>query len=763
MVYRPKWTYHRVSYETDGWKKIFVRFVDEVGNIGDYTSEYVFIQAHRPDVFIEYPNENEQIDSDDVDVYFHVVDEDVIYVEYSIDGFNWYDATENLTSQCHIIGYDGETFLCSNYSHWFMIYDLPYGINTIYLRAYDSEGYGSASNVTVNITYSDNPLPVINWIYPENNSVIGKDNYVKFVVFNNDSYSNPERVECNASATFPMKGWLHKHTPIKSPKEPMYAVQDNSRVFEAIHFDNATELSEDYFGFYIYNYNSDSWSETSMINGVPLRNTVVAGDKLISFANFYDENGTFSKSMRYTYYTNTDTWDNGEVISNNSRIECAAYNPNTSLVYFTMINENTGDNIVMSYNISNNDLDYVTTLPISEIRSCVFINNTFYLTNIIYDVNDHLEVYKLNTNGSVSLVSSVNVAYPYQLTSMPNHWYMLNATNLLEFNHVDETWKSEANLPFPLDDGTPIKLNNEWMIFKPYIWTESYEHWKYDFFKEGIITTNTQILVHEGNSYTAYFENATYGSNSFTLKCWDKIRSAPAETLNFFVDTRAPIIQIFSPTNGTTVNETILRFEVSDDSDNLTTAEVRIDGGNWTIENENTDIRYDYLEDGWHTIELRAEDSLGNIGYNKTTFYLDSTFMNIHIDLIVPSNPVAGYSFKIITNVTNTDPQSFPEGDGEVNLTLPADCRIDSGEQTVALPEIYPNETVSVEWWVTCSNTGTHTFTSYFQYLPDGRTKSVVRSTNISSFGGGDNEITVENPIKEVVPLKVLPTKKKLN
>ncbi|MFH1642525.1 MAG: Ig-like domain-containing protein, partial [Nanoarchaeota archaeon] len=93
-------------------------------------------------------------------------------------------------------------------------------------------------------------------------------------------------------------------------------------------------------------------------------------------------------------------------------------------------------------------------------------------------------------------------------------------------------------------------------------------------------------------------------------------------------DTEAPAVAITSPAGGTRIDGTVdIEYTVTDDGDILS-EEIKIDGNAWETIEEGSPYLWDTtsLNDGTHTVQIRATDDLGNIGYSSTLIYtVDNT------------------------------------------------------------------------------------------------------------------------------------------
>ena len=140
---------------SDGWHYIYVRSVDLTGNIGPAQVVYVRVDTTRPTVIVESPENNSEYNVDWVVAEFNSPDEDVKGFEYSYDNEEWMN-----------MGIE-EPQADETYS--FNFTNLPEGVDSIYIRAYDSVGLGEPALLLVNISLPHIP-PSVTITYPTNDT-----------------------------------------------------------------------------------------------------------------------------------------------------------------------------------------------------------------------------------------------------------------------------------------------------------------------------------------------------------------------------------------------------------------------------------------------------------------------------------------------------------------------------------------------------------------------------------------------------------------
>ncbi len=92
------------------------------------------------------------------------------------------------------------------------------------------------------------------------------------------------------------------------------------------------------------------------------------------------------------------------------------------------------------------------------------------------------------------------------------------------------------------------------------------------------------------------------------------------EEVSFTVDTTPPKVNIITPEDGETFDVDSIKSEWtgSDEVSGIDHYEVKVDDGDW--EEEDVDITLSNLEEGNHTIQVRAVDNAGNVGEDTISF-----------------------------------------------------------------------------------------------------------------------------------------------
>ncbi|MBD3192130.1 MAG: hypothetical protein GF308_15905, partial [Candidatus Heimdallarchaeota archaeon] len=108
------------------------------------------------------------------------------------------------------------------------------------------------------------------------------------------------------------------------------------------------------------------------------------------------------------------------------------------------------------------------------------------------------------------------------------------------------------------------------------------------------------------------------GSGTYTITV-DIILEGP--------DTTPPIVDITSPTDGSTVSSTdvTVSWTGSDDQSGIDYYEVRIDSGSWINKGTSTSHTFTGLSETSHTVDVRAWDVAGNSATDTVTFTVDTS------------------------------------------------------------------------------------------------------------------------------------------
>ena len=167
-------------------------------------------------------------------------------------------------------------------------------------------------------------------------------------------------------------------------------------------------------------------------------------------------------------------------------------------------------------------------------------------------------------------------------------------------------------------------------------------------------------LVDVGQSTSYTLTDLGQGEHKVTLQARDYAGNWNTTSVNFTIDSVAPVIDITSPDDGThsTERNFTVEWTVSDEGSGLDSVEINIDGGAWSAAAGNSYALND-LADGTHTVAIRATDVAGNVGVETVEIVVDNTAPTASI---APS----GTSVAIDTTVV----VSFSEAMNQTSVTI---------------------------------------------------------------------------------------------
>ena len=158
--------------------------------------------------------------------------------------------------------------------------------------------------------------------------------------------------------------------------------------------------------------------------------------------------------------------------------------------------------------------------------------------------------------------------------------------------------------------------------------------------KAVIIIGNLTIDITGTHSYRLNTTKLPDNVYKLTLYANDTLGHESVDSITIIVDNTPPVTEIISPSNGSYVSGLVtVTFECRDE--HFYQALLYIDnlGVNITSENNYT-LNTTQLDDGKHTISLKAIDRSGNINYESITIIVDNTAPKIAVEGVVDSKLV---------------------------------------------------------------------------------------------------------------------------
>jgi len=154
-----------------------------------------------------------------------------------------------------------------------------------------------------------------------------------------------------------------------------------------------------------------------------------------------------------------------------------------------------------------------------------------------------------------------------------------------------------------------------------------------------------KMYYNEGDSYIASWNtqgaNAGNGDHQITFRASDLTPNWAQKSVNITVfneeDITYPYLEIIMPKEEFYNSRISIEVEASD-PDGISTVQYRIDNGSWrTLDTDDSDTftsTWTPFEDGWHWLDVRAEDSQGYVTELAIRFETDSTPPFIILDSI---------------------------------------------------------------------------------------------------------------------------------
>ncbi|MBS3817020.1 MAG: hypothetical protein KGY76_05600, partial [Candidatus Thermoplasmatota archaeon] len=130
------------------------------------------------------------------------------------------------------------------------------------------------------------------------------------------------------------------------------------------------------------------------------------------------------------------------------------------------------------------------------------------------------------------------------------------------------------------------------------------------------------------------FEDLGEGEHTVEVEAEDEVGNSDADSVSFTVDTIKPEISIDSPVDEKIFGKENVTIEWSG-SDSTGTGidhyEIWIDGGSWEDLGEDTGRTFRELEEGNHTVRVRAVDGANNKDADEITFTVDTVKPSVNI------------------------------------------------------------------------------------------------------------------------------------
>lgn len=229
-------------------------------------------------------------------------------------------------------------------------------------------------------------------------------------------------------------------------------------------------------------------------------------------------------------------------------------------------------------------------------------------------------------------------------------------------------------------------------------------------------------------SYTWDTTSESDGDHKIEARSWSGNNSSAIDVVNVTVDNQAetnepPTVSIENPTEGETVNGTVdVSGTASDPEGNLSSVEVRIDGGSWQTASGTSSWSYSWnssdVQDGDHKIEARAHDDNTSSAIDVVNVTVDNEAETNEPPTVTIDTPSEGATVSGTVEVSGT----ASDPDGSVSTV---EVRVDgSSWQTASGTDSW-----TWSWDTTSESDGGHTLEAR---ASDGSTHSGTASRNVT-------------------------------
>ncbi len=240
-------------------------------------------------------------------------------------------------------------------------------------------------------------------------------------------------------------------------------------------------------------------------------------------------------------------------------------------------------------------------------------NNTWINTNSVtlsWNASDNVGINYLEIKVDNNNWTNVGNGSSYTLTNLTEgaHTVILRAydyagnTNETSIVFKVDTEKPTVHITSPEND----TITNEGSV--EVTWSGS----------DNIGIDHYEIRVDNGNwinvgTDTSYTLNMADGRHTIQVIAVDTAGNIGVDAIILTVDTTAPSVEITSPENNENITETYVVVSWSgSDNIGIDHYEVRIDGGDWMNVGTDTSYNFTNLQEGKHTVEVKAVDTAGN-------------------------------------------------------------------------------------------------------------------------------------------------------
>ncbi|MBS3817562.1 MAG: S8 family serine peptidase [Candidatus Thermoplasmatota archaeon] len=178
-----------------------------------------------------------------------------------------------------------------------------------------------------------------------------------------------------------------------------------------------------------------------------------------------------------------------------------------------------------------------------------------------------------------------------------------------------DTTSPEIEITSP-EEGVALNTENvmlEWSGHDDVSGIDHYEVW----------LDEDQIFEGEDDEYE--LQGLQDGDHSVEVRAFDAVENTARDHLNFTIDTTPPLLNVSLEEGAVFNNDSLtVRWTGTRRGTEITGYEVRLDGEGWVDKELSTEHTITELDEGNHTIEVRATDEAGNVETQGVNFVVDT-------------------------------------------------------------------------------------------------------------------------------------------
>ncbi len=164
---------------------------------------------------------------------------------------------------------------------------------------------------------------------------------------------------------------------------------------------------------------------------------------------------------------------------------------------------------------------------------------------------------------------------------------------------------------------------------------------------------------------TFTFTNLLDGTHTVEVCAFDRAGNNRTASVDFTVDTVAPSLTISSPSGGAATSDTFMNvvWHATDATTGVQGYQFKIDSGDWSEIDVVLSHLFSALDDGSHTVSVRAVDNVGNVATSSVTFIIDTgDHSPPEVSITSPSNGSISAASNVVVTWTGSDVPSGVKG-----------------------------------------------------------------------------------------------------